>query len=229
MPQACDTESYFRTLFNKDDAELHGWSPQHTFPSGIELFRQNEPAAQIYFISSGMVKLSYTAPNGKEMILGFRRRDWLLGVTQVCVEGEVYSATATTLTACAIRQIPAKTFMEMLTRDIELSVALNRMLSLEIKSDTEKIIALGSMPAGERLIRLLSEVVSSEDGEELRKRGSLDLPLKSEELAELIAVTPQHLYRLLKDIRLRPHLKQGRKVLTIVDPLGLMQADSSKD
>ncbi len=227
MPRACDTESYFRVLFKKEDADLHGWSPRHTFPSGVELFRQNDPAAQIYYIESGIVKMSCTVPNGKEMILGFRRPDRLLGVTQVCVEEEVYPATATTLTACAIRQIPAKIFMEMLIRDIELSVELNRMLSREIKSDTEKIIALGSMPAGERLIRFLQDVVSSEDKEELRRRGRLDLPLKSEELAELIAVTPQHLYRLLKNAKLRPHIKQGRKILTILDPLGLLSADSS--
>ncbi len=229
MPRACDTEGYFRTLFKKDDADLHGWSLRHTFPSGVELFRQNDPASQIYYIESGMVKLSCTVPSGKEMILGFRRRDWLLGVTQVCIEDEVYPATATTLTACAMRQIPAKTFMEMLTGDIELSVELNRMLSREIKGDTEKIIALGSMSAAERLIRLLREVVSSEDREELRNKGKLDLPLKSEELAELIAVTPQHLYRLLKNPGLRAHIKQGRKVLTIIDPIGLMDAYTSKD
>jgi CRP-like cAMP-binding protein len=223
----CETANYFQSLFSTPDANVYGWSPPNTYPSGIELFRQNDPATEIYFIESGIVKLSHIGPGGKEVIISLRRRNWLLGVTQVCV-AEDYSTTATTLTRCTMRHISAREFLGQLTMDIALSVELNRMLSREIRSNIEKIITLGSMSATERLRSFLHELISEEDPAELEKKGRLELPLRSDELAEIVAVTPQHLYRLLKDPELRTHIKQSKRILTIVDPLIFLHNDSSE-
>ncbi|HET6516006.1 MAG TPA: Crp/Fnr family transcriptional regulator [Thermodesulfovibrionales bacterium] len=223
----CETQSYFQSLFSMPDADLYGWSPPHAYPSGVELFRQNEPATQIYFIESGIVKLSHIRPSGKEMIVGLRRRDWLLGVTQACVD-EPYSATATTLTRCIMRYISTKEFMDRVTNDIALSVALNRMLSREIRGSIERITTLGSMSAAERLKHFLRELVAEEDMDKLRNEGRLDLPLRNDELAEIVAVTPQHLHRILKDPELTGHIKQSRKILTILDPFAFMNGEDSE-
>jgi CRP-like cAMP-binding protein len=220
-----DAVNYFRSLFSRPDADLHGWSPRHTYPSGVQLYQQNDPVTQIYFIESGIVKLSYVGPSGKEVIIGLRRSNWLLGVTHVCVDEDAYSATAKTLTPCSVRCISARAFADQLTTDMALSVELNRMLSREIRGNTRKIITLGSMPASERLTRFLCELISEEDPDQLRMEGRLELPLKGDDLAEIVAVTPQHLYRLLKDPKLRTHINQGKKTLTIVDPLAFMRLD----
>jgi len=219
--------NYFESLFSTRNANLYGWSPLHTYPSGVELYRQNDPATQIYFIERGIVKVNCAGPGGEEMIIGLRRRNWLLGVTQVIVDN-VYSVTATTLTRCSMRYISAREFMAQLTTDIALSVELNRMMSREIRRNVEKIVALGCMSATERLRRFLRELVFEEDLDELRKKGKLELPLKSEELAEIVAVTPQHLYRVLKNPELRTHLKQSKGILTIIDPLAFMHEDRSE-
>ncbi len=213
--------NYFQSLFGTPDANLYGWSPPNTYPSGTELFRQNDPATQIYFIEKGIVKLTCAGPGGQEVIICLRRKNWLLGVTQVLADN-VYSASATTLTRCAMRCISAKAFASQLTTDIALSVELNRMLSREIRGNLERIVALGCMSAAERLRRFLSELISEEDLDELLKKGSLELPIKSAELAEIVAVTPQHLYRLLKGPGLRTYLKQDKGILTIVDPSAFM-------
>jgi CRP-like cAMP-binding protein len=79
------------------------------------------------------------------------------------------------------------------------------------------------MSALQRLRSFLHELIAEEDPEQLRKQGSLDLPLGSSELAEIVAVTPQHLYRILKDPELAGHIRQKRKTLTILDPLVFLQ------
>jgi CRP-like cAMP-binding protein len=219
--ETCETINYFQSLFIAPDANLYGWSPPNTYPSGVELFRQSEPATKIYFIERGIVKLSCVGPGGQEVIICLRRRNWLLGVTQVIVDN-FYSATATTLTRCTMRCISAVAFMGQLKMDMALSGELNRMLSREIRGNLEKIITLECLSATKRLRHFLRELISEEDPDELRKKGKLELPLKSNELAEIVAVTPQHLYRLLKDPELRTHLKQSGKILTIVDPLAFM-------
>jgi CRP-like cAMP-binding protein len=127
-----------------------------------------------------------------------------------------------------MRCISAREFMDQLTTDIALSVELNRMLSRDIRRNLEKIMSLGCMSATERLRRLLRELVFEEDLDELRKKGKLELPLTSDELAEIVAVTPQHLYRILKNPGLRTHLTQSKRILTIIDPLAFMHEDSSK-
>lgn len=209
---------YFQSLFGSSGADHYDWSPLHTYPSGVVLFRQNEPAKQIYFIERGIVKVSSLGPGGREVIISLRRRNWLLGVTQVIADN-VYSATATTLTSCLMRSVSAKAFMDQLTTDIALSVELNRVLSREVRRNIETIISLECMPAAERLKRFLSELISEEDHDDLLRKGRLELPLKNAELAEIVAVTPQHLCRILRDPELKAHLKQSKRILTIADPL----------
>ena len=223
----CETIGYFQSLFIAPDANRYGWSPPNTYPSKVELFRQSEPAAKIYFIERGIVKLSCVGPGGQEVILSLRRRNWLLGVTHVIVDN-VYLATATTLTRCTLRCISAASFMGQLEMDIALSLELNRILSREIRGNLKKIITLECMSASERLRHFLREVISEEDPDELRKMGELELPLKGNELAEIVAVTPQHLYRLLKDPELITHLKHSGKILKIVDPLTFMHRAGSE-
>jgi CRP-like cAMP-binding protein len=222
---AHETENYFQSLFSSSDADLHGWSPPHEYPRGVELFLQNHPASHVYFIERGIVKLSCVGPGAKEVIVSLRRRNWLLAATAVIL-GVAYSATATTLTKCTLRSIPAAVFAGHLTSDICLSLEVNRMLSTEILGDRGKIVTLGCMSAAERLRRFLRELISEEDLNDPEKKGRLELPLKSYELAEIVAVTPQHLYRLLRDPGMRKHLKQARGILTITDPSAFMLNDN---
>jgi len=219
-----ETKNYFLSLFSSSDADLQGWSPPHEYPRGVELFLQNHPADHVYFIERGIVKLSCACPRAEEVIVGLRRWNWLLAATAVIL-GNAYSATATTLTRCTLRSISSAAFADHLTADIRLSLEVNRMLSTEILGDRKKIVTLGCMSAAERLRRFLRELISEEDLNDLKKEGRLELPLKSNELAAIIAVTPQHLYRLLRDPALRIHLKQDRGVLTIVNPSAFMLND----
>ncbi len=221
---ARETENYFQSLFSSSDTDLHGWSPPHEYPRGVELFLQNQPASQVYFIERGIVKLSCVGPGAEEVIVSLRRRNWLLAATAVIL-GDAYSATATTLTKCTLRSVPAAVFASHLTSDLRLASEVNRMLSAEILGDRRKIVTLGCMSAAERLRRFLRELISEEDLNDLKK-GNIELPLKSYELAEIVAVTPQHLYRLLRDPELRIHLKQGRGILTVINPSEFMLKDN---
>lgn len=223
---AARTSGYFQLLFGMTDTRLYGWSPLHLYTSGVELFRQNDPAKQVYFIERGIVKVSCICPRGEEVIISLRRSNWLLGATQV-ISGNTYMTTATTLTPCSIRCIAARLFMDKLTTDNAFSVEVNRMLSLEIGHNIRKIISLECMSATERLKNFLCELISCEDLAGLETKGRLELPLKSAELAEIIAVTPQHLYRILRDPDLKVHLKQSKKILSIIDPLGFLHRQFS--
>lgn len=224
---AARTTGYFQLLLGMPDTKLYGWSPLHVYSSGVEMFRQNDPAKQVYFIARGIVKVSCIGPGGDEVIISLRRSSWLLGAAQV-INGNTYMTTATTLTPCSIRCIPARSFMDQLTTDNAFSVEVNRMLSLEIGHNIRKIITLECMSATERLKNFMCELISCEDLAGLETKGRLELPLKSAELAEIIAVTPQHLYRILLDPELRVHLKQSKKSLSIIDPLGFLQRQLSR-
>lgn len=212
---------YFQALFETPDARLYGWSPLHSYSPGVELFRQNDPATQVYFIQKGIVKISCIGPGGEEVIISLRRNNWLLGATQV-ISGNTYTSTATALTPCSMRCIAAKAFMDQLKTDIACSIEVNRMLSLEVISNIQKIITLECMSATERLRRFLCELISCTDLVDLHKKGGLELPLKRSELAEIVSVTPQHLSRILKDPELKMHLKQNKKILSILDPLAFL-------
>jgi CRP-like cAMP-binding protein len=223
---AARTTGYFQLLFGMPDTGRYGWSPLHLYSSGVELFRQNDSAKQVYFIEKGIVKISCIGPGGEERIISLRRSNWLLGATQV-ISGNTYMTTATTLTPCSIRCVAARLFMDQLTTDNAFSVEVNRMLSFEIGHNIRKIITLECMSATERLKNFLCELITYEDLAGLKAKGQLELPLKSAELAEIIAVTPQHLYRILRNPELKVHLKQSKKILSVIDPLGFLHKQLS--
>ena len=92
-------------------------------------------------------------------------------------------------------------FLALLAEHPDLSWHVHRMHSREVLSQFHHMSDLGAKTARQRLERVLRRLATLSSpngtGEEVR----LLLPLKRWELASLIAVTPEHLSRLLKRLR----------------------------
>src|ERR1044071_5343136 len=181
----------------KTEQTFYSQSSPHTYPPSVELFKQGGMAQEIYFIDSGIVKLVHHDSDGQEMIVGLRTPNWVLGAAPVLLQ-KPFPTSAQTLTRCCLRRMPMEVFLHLVRSDAEFSWRIHQIHSHEIYEETIHVAQLGRRSARHRLEQLLwqlaSTVTSSETQEEMR----LQLPLKHWEVAELLAITPQHLSRVLK-------------------------------
>jgi CRP/FNR family transcriptional regulator len=168
------------------------------------------------------VKLSCLESGGRSVIISLRRSNWLLGAPATLLE-RPYAFTATTLSPCYLLTIPATTFLRLVEINKEFYWHLLRMLSKIIYDRGTKAIALGIMPAKERLKKILYEMILEQEQTELEGPIQLHLPLAYSELAQLIAVTPEYLCRLLKEMEKQGIIKRNKGLVVIKKPSILLQ------
>lgn len=173
--------------------------PPQRYPATIELYRQGAAATEVYYIESGLVKLVRTEEGGQELITDLRFPGYLLGDASI-ISDRPHPLTAVTLVETRVRRIPANVFCRLLRIDEQFAWGIRQMQSREAFDNVARIAQLGCVPARQRLehlLRLLIKVrVAKAPGEAVR----LELPLKHWEIAQLIAVTPAYLSRLLNQL-----------------------------
>jgi len=194
------TDVTFESFFAEAAFSAFGWSPPREYPALTEIIQQDTPAREVYFVEYGLVKLSRMDPSGHEVIAGLRRRNWIIAAPAVLL-GKKYSFTATTLVDCKIRHISSARFLNLIETNPDFSRHMLRMFSYEIFNYGKTFSNLATLPAIDRLKRLLYELVLEiKQPVGVKDKVKLIFPLKHKELAQMVAVTPEHLSRLLKQL-----------------------------
>jgi CRP-like cAMP-binding protein len=93
-----------------------------------------------------------------------------------------------------------------------------------VRSHTEKLAALTFQSATRRLRRLLWQVSRGISGSGAVS-GAMQIPLKQWEIAQVLAITPEHMNRLLKVLEEEGVIRRLRNILVLTQPEKLVAAD----
>ncbi len=170
-----------------------------SYPGSMQLFGQGELASDVYLIRRGAIKLVWTDIEGRETIVGLRWPGSFLGLPAI-IAGLPNPATAVTLTPCTVEQVPGGRFLQMLRANALLAMRVHEAQSREIVEQTLDLGELAIVSAKMRFISLLQRLTGSVSSQVCLPDGRLRLPLKKKELAALLAVTPEHLSRMLNEL-----------------------------
>ncbi len=170
----------------------------HSYPSGVELFGQDECANDVFLVHSGLIKLTRSEANGNEILLDIRCPGSLIGSAAVITE-RPHPFTAITVTHCSLTRWGAQQFLLMMAADASLSACVRNMLSDEVLHHVARISQLTCLPARQRLEQFLWQLCERfGDGHEpVGGSAKVQLPLKHYEIAEMLSITPTYLCRLL--------------------------------
>lgn len=165
-------------------------TPQ-TIGAAKTLFVADEPVRHVYLISEGFVKLKCLGGDGREMIVGIRSSGWFLGADSA-LTSKPFFYTAVTLTKCSVCIFPRSQFLQLMQDSISFRDHIHIVMGLEIQAQMAVQVGLRSESAEERLEMLLDEMHS------VQKAGEGSKPLLSQvEMSQLLAITPEHLCRIL--------------------------------
>ncbi len=160
--------------------------------TGVFVVEQGLHPSAIYLLRQGLVKLVCTAPDGRETMLGLRAAGWYAGaVSSLMRTPSLYSVK--TVTPCVFSMIAADEFSNKLTQSARLTRHFMDTLCNELISQSAEA-QLRLTSAEQRLAHFMAERYL-----ENPQVPTLDpLPmLKQMEVAQLLAITPEHLSRLL--------------------------------
>jgi CRP-like cAMP-binding protein len=205
------------SAFDENIAAFGDFVPEQVYPPGVELFLQDSTPEEVYYIKSGLIKLSNMTKEGRELIVGLRSAGSILGVASVMLD-RPHPLTAVTLTRCRIRRISAPLFLNHVRSDIGLSWQLHRLQSQELYDQVAQLVRIGTLPAQQRLEQFLAGLISALEIKEAQKEAKIQWPLKHWEIAQLIAITPEHLSRILRQME-REGLIRRKKGWIIVPDL----------
>lgn len=191
--------------------------PLQGFPAGVEISKQGAISDSVYCIDSGLVKVTSLFETGRETIVYLRSTNGLLGVASVILQ-KPNPVNATTLTHCQLRRIPAEAFLALVTNNISFAHFIQQALSREVYEQITPIVELACCSARQRFERFLWMLVSGMRDPESREEVRLRMPLRHWEAAQVLAITPAYLSRLLSRLEEENILHRKKGVLIIPDP-----------
>ena len=106
---------FFKALSAAALADLEPLLAPSTYPSGMVLFTETQPASGIYVVLEGEVKLSINSSDGRRLSFHIAKAGEVLGLSPTLSGGE-YEMTADTLYPAKIAHISRQVFLQFLSR-----------------------------------------------------------------------------------------------------------------
>jgi CRP-like cAMP-binding protein len=173
---------------------LHKLPTIRSVPAGTLLVEQGAVAASVQLIETGLVKLVHVNACGREAIIGLRSAGWYAGYTSAFLKTPNANSVRA-ITSCRVVRIPAEDFSRCLAQNPEMLEHFLSVLCLEATSQVSLQAVVMSDSAEDRLEHFMRERMPNE----LQRKTVDPLPLlKQMELAQMLAITPEHLSRLMK-------------------------------
>jgi CRP-like cAMP-binding protein len=211
---------HLKNLFNCKT--LRVVPPQH------EIFSQGESHHTICLICSGLVKLTRTESDGNRAIVGLRQAGSMLGAAALFLNMP-YATTAETITRSKLCFVPPETFNQAMDTNAQFSRWISMILSREVRFSMLSISEKSCLSGKHRLEKFLWEVTKAQNVSDPQGPVKIQMVLKNWEVAQLLALTPQHLCRLIRQMEEEGIIKRKNGWLILPSPKRLLNPEMVSD
>jgi CRP-like cAMP-binding protein len=219
--QTCDLRknNLFSVLDKEQIQRLDQVKSVREYQRGDVIFYENTPSFAIYCVCSGWVKLFKVGSRAERQVIRLLGPGDVIGHRALLAD-ESYSATSEVIETSVICTIPKDPFKSMLLESPQLSLKVMGRLAQELRTSEEQLLILSQKSVQQRAARMLLL---------LRKKSphrddecvDLRIPLRRNEMAQMIGTTPESLSRTLRLLAERGILRVARIDLCILDAAAL--------
>ena len=193
-------------------AELEAGSDIITVPAGTRIFSAAQVAEHLWLLLEGIVKVQQRSETGREVFLYRVHAGESCVLTTACLlAGKPYSGYGYAEGEMTGVAIPAERFRTLLTTDARFQELVFRGFAARVGELTDVIDDLLEHRTDLRLARWLSV------------RGSTEIHMTQQEVAQELGTAREVVSRTLKSFETQGWIKLGRRSLTVIDALALAQ------
>ena len=214
-----ERNSLFRGLPRDTRVRIAALATRRTYEEGAVIFMRGDPGDSLCGVATGRVRISASAPGGKEVFLNIMEPGDAFGEIAL-LDGSPRTATATAMARTELIVIPRDAFSALLQSQPQLATHLIQLLCKRVRWTAELMedTALLSVPA--RLAKRLLSLASAQGREP--QRGA-KIALSQEELAQFLGLSRQIVNQHLQTWRAKNWISLGRGSVTLEDPQALEQ------
>ena len=172
--------------------------PLDTFPAGSALFRQDTVPENAFVLRDGIVKLTHRLTDGRTTVVGLRRGGTLLAAESALAR-KPHPVGVVAVTPGRAYRIARRRLAQVVAGRGALSTWVHAANVAELEGQVLQAARLARLDARERLESYF-EFVRASDARADGDVEEIDLPLRDWELAQLLAVTPSYLSRLIQEL-----------------------------
>ena len=190
-----------------------------TYVSGDLLFVEGDHSSAVYVCIEGRVRVFLTMPSGRELLVGIRLPGDQFGELSA-LDGRPRAASAAAIGPTVVAELRSDRFIEALTDEPSLFVAVCQNLSAQLRLANDRLVARNSNSATVRTGRMLVELASLM----MRHSGSsssYEVPITQSDLADWIGATRESTARALAGFRRAGLVETSRGRIVVLDVLGL--------
>ena len=169
-------------------------SQDRRFRMGATIFIEGDKSTYVVLITSGIVKISRSAADGRVKTLALLKTTDFFGEMAIFLPGHKRSATAEALTECKVITIEQDEFERLLKEVPAISIKIIQTLAQRLQAADRQIKMLALGDSRMKLADLLLSL-----GEEFPEhgKGSVLIPLTHQDLADLAGLSRETTTRLL--------------------------------
>jgi len=194
---------------------------KHTssYPSGAMLFFEGQESNGVFLLCKGRVKLTMAGSDAKSIIVRIAEPGELIGLDGA-IPGKPSTMTAETFDPCVVHTVRREAFRKLMHRHQDICVAVAEQLGDHYRSACSHIRSLGlSRTASEKIVHFLLEWATK--GRQTNEGLRVNIPLKHEEIAQIVGVSRETVTRTLTDLRHRSLISTRGPAVLIHDKSAL--------
>lgn len=213
--------TFFQTLDPIVAERLRAAAGRRTYPSRSFIFHEGEPGNGVFMVESGLLRVDRTTPSGRVVLLDLAIAGSLIGDLST-IDGELRSASLSTVTTCVVHHLTADTFRAMMRDDEAIRTAVMCRLARRIRSLSTQYLETAAMDAPARVAAGLVRLVDIDRGLgqlDDEPNGSIDLrlPISQEELGQWTGLSREGAVKGLGTLRAIGLIETGRMRVHIHD------------
>lgn len=183
------------------------------YKKGEQIISEFEEAESIFFVKSGIVKLTKQDENGKEMIVCIRRKGELFAEACLFNDSIYYPATATMIQSGEIFYLNSEDMEQELMLSPELAVVIIRHMSKNLTYMTSMLRDLALLDVYTKTIRTLGRLVEQFEMNKCQQK-NIEIPLTVQEFAHIVGASRESISRVFSNLKRDGILEvQGRKII----------------
>jgi len=141
-----------------EELQRHMVVTRRIIRAGQYLYRNGQSFHALYLVHAGFLKTCELSEDGREQVTGFRMRGDMMGVESIGLA--VHTCDAVALEDSQIWELPYPPVLNACLHIPELQVRLSTALAEEIRRDRSWMLAIGTLPAEQRVAAFLLDLAS---------------------------------------------------------------------